>query len=66
MFIIWCPTSDRPPRYRHASYHSALDEAKRLASMNPNREFIVMRARSSVKCTDPFHIENYSQDDIPF
>ena len=50
-FVVWCPTHGAPS-VRHASKDDALQEARRLASNNPGREFFVLCALTVCQKTD--------------
>lgn len=45
-WIVWCPSGERPPSYRHQFQDMATREAERLAAENPGRLFYVLRAES--------------------
>ena len=41
-YFVWTKTGRRP-RYAHDTHESALKEARRLATANPGRKFIVQQ-----------------------
>lgn len=43
-WFVWCPTEQRPKR-RHASLTAAISEARRLAMLAPEKQFLVYEAR---------------------
>lgn len=43
-WLVWCPTGLRPPSHRHDTEESAEREARRLAELNPGRQFFVLAA----------------------
>jgi hypothetical protein len=44
-WILWCPTSDKPPRVRYSSVAEAEKVADIMAQKNPGMEFIVCEAQ---------------------
>lgn len=46
-WFIWTKRG-RPPRFAHDTEESAMDEAKRLALLNPEQKFHVMRSLAKV------------------
>ncbi len=67
-WIVWCPTGDRPPRYRHSEEGTAVAEAERLAQVHPGRTFVVLssvcaRRFGVMECID---LRQQVVDDIPF
>ena len=68
-YIVWCPSSRSPPKYRHAYLHDAEREAARLAGSNPQLEFFVMETRLVACARHPVDIELFEtgdSDGIPF
>ncbi|MGF6806275.1 hypothetical protein OKW30_001401 [Paraburkholderia sp. Clong3] len=63
-WIVWCPTGEKPPSYRHLSAGSAVAEAERLAISNPGREFFVLGAEMSYCAVAMQRVEYF--DGIPF
>ena len=62
-YIVWCPTSSKPPTVEHSTIEEAYAEAKRLADLNPNKEFRVMRTISSIqRNTEPYVRKTYIKD----
>ena len=66
-WLVWCPTADRTPRYRHTEQATAVAEAERLAQAYPGRTFIVLasvcaRRFGSTECIDL----RPEVDDVPF
>jgi len=45
-WIVWSPTGDKPPSYRHSTYEEAVREAERLATNAPGQEFYVLGAEA--------------------
>ena len=41
-WIVWSPTGDPPPRYRHETENSAVAEAERFAQLRPGSTFVVL------------------------
>lgn len=63
LYLVWNPSGNSNPRKRHASVDSATQEAKRLAQENPDQEFFVLRAITSIKySSDPFIYKQYSKE----
>lgn len=59
IYYVWCPQGGAPNR-QHDSPSSATTEAKRLAKLNPDKSFYVLRAIAKIKYQhEPFAIENY-------
>ena len=42
-FLVWCPTSHRPPTVKHPTHEAASNEAKRLANANVEQDFHVLQ-----------------------
>lgn len=62
-YIVWNPNG-RNPAYKHTSYKSALDEAKRLAASNAGQEFIVLAPMFKAKKNDVV-VSGYDNIDYP-
>jgi hypothetical protein len=45
---FWMVAGDGPTNFRHMSEQAAIDEAKRLAALQPGQEFFVMKATHRV------------------
>jgi hypothetical protein len=43
-WIVWVPTSERTPTFRHELRANAIKEAERLARNNPDTEVFVLQA----------------------
>lgn len=43
-WIVWSPTGKHPPTMRHNTEQGAIDEAERLARLNPCQEFYCLSA----------------------
>lgn len=43
-WLVWCPTGNKSPSYRHDSERSAIEEAERLARASRGAKFYVLRA----------------------
>lgn len=64
-FMVYREGSDRStPTYKHASYGSALDEAKRLARLH-GQKFHVLCSVATVELND-LKIDELQIDNIPF
>lgn len=51
-YMVW--NKDRAvPTVKHATYQLAAAEAQRLATLNPGREFVVLRAEGSFSVSPP-------------
>ncbi|QCP50176.1 hypothetical protein FAZ95_13900 [Trinickia violacea] len=46
-WLVWSPTGARPPKHRHLSERSAIQEAERLAREHPGELFVVLEAIAS-------------------
>ncbi len=58
-YYVWCKVRDLPTR-EHASIDAARTEARRLATENPEIEFMVVRAIEMVKYTEsPYRVVSY-------
>ncbi len=44
-WLVWSPTGERPPRFRHSTEAEAEHEAERLAEQMPGAEFFVLEAK---------------------
>lgn len=52
-WLVWNPKRNEwPPSVRHATHTLALQEAMRLARINPGEEFIVLQATDQVQKID--------------
>lgn len=66
-FIVWCPQSPLPPKFKHSDYEAAEREANRLAEKNPGKDFIVLRACKAVAINIKLDTSyTYIEDEIPF
>lgn len=66
-WLVWSPTGDRPPRFRHETENAAVAEAERLAQLRPGATFIVLssvcaRRFGSMECINL----RPEVDDVPF
>lgn len=43
-FLVWNPNGKTIPQYRHQTRDGAIEEAERLARLNPECEFFVLQA----------------------
>ena len=62
-WFVWSPEG-YPPKFRHASPDLAEQEARRLALLNPGKEFIVLRSEKSFKAEQP--VTEVNHEWIPF
>ena len=58
-FLVWCPTSHRPPTVKHPTSEAASTEAKRLAEANVEQDFHVLQCVGTARA--PKSQANYSQ-----
>lgn len=58
-FLVWCPTSHRPPTVKHPTSEAASAEAKRLAEANVEQDFHVLQYVGTARA--PKSKANYSQ-----
>lgn len=67
-WLVWNGVINRPPSHRHYSKQHAIDEAKRLSSLNPNGLFYVMKAVDAyvAEPVNVLKIKLIKPDDIPF
>lgn len=65
-WIVWSPTGDRPPRYRHETERSATAEAERLAQARPGCTFIVLASVCARRFGVMECIDLRGSDDVPF
>lgn len=78
-FLVWTPSNERTPTYRHPSSDAAEKEADRLAKLNPGQDFYVLAAISKSRVyglvttqltfgddTDDDEDDEIDPDDIPF
>lgn len=59
-WVVWNPTGG-PPRVRHYTHTSALQEAERLAKANPGQEFVVLQALHARRAT-AMHVVDFDLD----
>lgn len=52
-WMVWNP-NDRAPRFKHANSCLAVQEAERLATLNPGQQFFVLKA-THMRVTDNMH-----------
>lgn len=66
-WLIWSPTGEQSPRYRHDSRIDARIECERLAREHPGKEFFVLGAELSCRVA-AFECHVYADPDngIPF
>lgn len=64
-YLIWSPEGLTPPKYTHDTLENAQREANRLASVNPNRSFYVVKALSVHK-VESKKLHDMFEDDVPF
>lgn len=58
-YVVWRISGEAPTK-RHESIESAREEAKRLAVLHQESEFVVLRAVESIKYrSSPFQITSY-------
>ncbi|PXW28238.1 hypothetical protein [Paraburkholderia caballeronis] len=65
-WLVWSPTSERPPRFRHGSEESATKEAERLARANPGQMFVVLEAKAARRVDDMVRTTFVDESEIPF
>ncbi len=65
-WLVWSPTGDRPPSYRHTTEDAALREANRLADANPGRVFYVMQPTLQVVSQRRLTTRYSTDDMVPF
>lgn len=68
-WFVWNPQGNAPT-YRHPSEQSAVDEAERLARLNPGHKFVVLEALH-VRCVDSMQRvdlrqSTFNEHDLPF
>lgn len=61
-WLVWNPEGNAP-KHRHGSESSATKEAERLATLNPNARFYVLKALSYREVNNMVRVE---LDDVPF
>lgn len=61
-WIVWNPQG-RNPTHRHGSEFSALQEAERLARLNPGQVFIALRAVGARMVND---MQRVTFNEVPF
>ena len=56
------------PTFRHATSHEAIEEAKRLAEINPGQEFLVLATTHRVQREEPVKVTRLAGEDdiLPF
>ncbi|NIJ18457.1 hypothetical protein FHS95_000126 [Sphingomonas naasensis] len=64
-WLVWCPSGDHAPRFKHGSVSSAEREAERLADLHPGREFYVVQPTYHVVSQRRL-TQRFSTDGIPF
>lgn len=74
-WFVWAPTG-RAPTHKHSTRRSAVNEAERLARMNPDTEFVVLESLATVQVrtvqweehemgAHAFHVDS-EDSDLPF
>jgi hypothetical protein len=51
-WLVWSPTGDKPPTFRHETEQAATLEAERLARDHRGRLFVVLEAKSARRVDD--------------
>lgn len=68
-WFVWDRESG-PPRFEHESEDSAIREARRLASLNAGRRFLVLKTIAEAERIEPVRIKRFEagdlDDGIPF
>ena len=64
-WLVWCPTGNNP-KFRHQSYEGAVEEAKRLAGLNPSSEFYVLEAQDHFVHTTVQRTQLWDSNYVPF
>jgi hypothetical protein len=66
-WLVWSPTGEKPPHYRHTSAESARAEAARLARAHRGERFFVVEAKCYCECADVVTVDLVdSENEIPF
>lgn len=65
-WLVWSPTGQRPPSWKHATRDGAEREAERLAQQNRGAQFYVLAAVSRSRCVDVVTEQLVKDDGIPF
>lgn len=63
-YYVFNPERDKPT-YRHKSVESAIEEAERLAQLNPGEDFVVLEAVGVARVERPQIFQRFEYD-IPF
>jgi len=64
-WLVWSPSGDREPRFKHADSGAAEREAERLADQHPGREFYVLQPTYHVVAQRRL-TQRFSDDAVPF
>lgn len=64
-WFVWNPDG-RNPQARHMSEQSAVNEAERLARLNPGETFVVLESVCARRVDSMLRIEMRSDCEIPF
>nr|WP_249172130.1 hypothetical protein [Burkholderia vietnamiensis] len=66
-FIVWSPTGEKPPTFKHQSRQSAVMEAERLARVHRGQKFYVLGSTDSRVVDDMVRTSfTVNPDEIPF
>lgn len=67
---FWMVLGSGTPAYRHPSKSTAIQEAERLARLNPGEEFVILESLAVCKKQDllwePTNIDNSESSHVPF
>jgi hypothetical protein len=66
-WLVW-NVNGYPPKFKHDSEYSAIEEAERLAKENPGKEFVVLVAVLSKEALKPIQTNRFTEhcNEIPF
>ncbi|ACC71084.1 hypothetical protein PPMP20_04330 [Paraburkholderia phymatum] len=65
-FLVWSPTGETPPSFKHQSRQSAVNEAERLARLHRGKKFYVLASTDSRMVDDRQRTTFTHTDEIPF
>lgn len=63
-YYVYCPSTGYT-KFKHEELDNAMQEAERLARLNRNQEFVILKEVSKCKVSDIVW-EDLSEDGIPF
>ncbi|WP_042297134.1 hypothetical protein [Paraburkholderia bannensis] len=65
-YLVWSPTGQTPPTFKHQSRQSAVMEAERLARAHRGQKFFVLATTDSRIVDDMVRSTFTAEPDIPF